>query len=125
MTAAIAQATAGRARSTERASGAPVYRSGPTTDTAFAVPLPSPLPLARERESLVSTQRPPSNRVREGRALARSPKRRSRFGCGGAEGAALTKPATDHPRSGGHGGSTSARVRAAVRARCGSEERPP
>ena len=201
------------------------YRSGPTTDTAFAVPLPSPLPLARERESLVSTQRPPSrpgargqsprliaeaaepirlwrcrrrrgnqtshgpppeaagmggrrapacalpfardavarsaprdrrdregnrwaeldprrpclrertrlsqrpiptvpsqslsptlsrsrgrgslssrdggrraDRVREGRALACSPKRRSRFGGGGAEGAAPPKPATDHPQ---------------------------
>ena len=45
-----------------------------------------------------------ADRVREGRALACSPKRRSRFGCGGAEGAAQTKPAPDHLRSGGHGG---------------------
>ncbi len=66
-------------------------RSGPLP----TLPSQSPLPLrSRERES----RGPRADRSQS------SPKRRSRFGWGGAEGAAQTKPATDHPQKRRAGG---------------------
>ena len=48
-------------------SGAPAYRAA-HPDTTLAVPLPSPLPLTRARESRVSRRRPPSRPGARGRS---------------------------------------------------------
>ncbi len=82
MTAAIAKANDGRSSIAPRRSQRGLFRQ------CLRGPLPNPA-RARARESLVAIRRPPSTGCARAEPCP-PPMRRSRFGCGGAEGAALT-----------------------------------